>query len=57
MVVPGCQIFKSKLISAEARMEPVLCGTQQGSSHHHQLEIPTPLSQTIPVSKTNCSGT
>lgn len=57
MVVPGCQIFKSQLISAEARMEPVLCGTQQGSSHHHQLEIPTPLSQTIPVSKTNCSGT
>lgn len=37
-------------------MEPVLCGTlvsQQGSSHHHQLEIPTLPSQTIPISKTN----
>lgn len=56
MVVPGCQIFKTKLISAEARMQPVLCGTlvsQQGSSHQHQLEIPTPLSQTMPISKTN----
>lgn len=47
-----------KLISVEARTEPVLCGTsvsQQGSSHHHQLEIPTPPSHTIPISKANCA--
>lgn len=52
MVVPHFP----ELVSAEARMEPVLCGTlvaQQGSSHHHQLEIPTPPSHAIPISKPN----
>lgn len=62
MAAPGCQISQSKLVSAEARDaaralwgDVGVAAGQQRSGHQRQLEIPTPPSQTIPISQPNCA--